>query len=54
MQKENVKKLLDILKELCIVGDNHTGSVTLHIAEGALVSYDVNRKGRFKDLKISR
>lgn len=49
MQKE-VKILLDILKELCIVDDKYTGSVVLHLAEGSLVSYDVNRKGRFKDV----
>lgn len=47
---ESKKILLDILQELGIVDDNHTGSVVLHLAEGSLVSYDVNRKGRFKDL----
>ena len=54
MQKENVKKLLDILKGLCIVDAKHTGSVVLHFAEGAIVSYDVNKKVRFKDLEVSR
>lgn len=54
MFKKDIKKLLDILKGLCIVDDKHTGSVVLHLAEGSLVSYDVNKKGRFKDLEVSR
>ena len=54
MQNENVKKLLDILKVLCVLSENHTGSVTLHVAEGSLVSYEVRKTGKFKDLKVPR
>lgn len=54
MAKEEVKKLVDILKTLSILSDKHTGSVTLHVAEGSLVSYEVRKTGRFKDLKVSR
>ena len=53
MQNAEVKKLIDILLTLRILSDSHTGSVVLHFAEGTLVSYDVNRKGRFKDLEVS-
>ena len=52
--REEVKKLVDILQRLCILSDNHTGSITLHVAEGSLVSYEVRKTGRFKDLKVSR
>ena len=54
MQKEEIKKLIDILQRLCILSDKHTGSIILHLAEGSLVSYEVRKTGRFKDLKISR
>lgn len=54
MQKEDIKKLVDILQRLCILSDSHTGSVTLHVAEGSLVSYEVRKTGKFKDLKVSR
>ena len=52
--KEEVKKLIDILQALCILSDKHTGSVTLHVAEGSLVSYEVRKTGKFKDLKVPR
>mgnify|MGYP001600527584 CR=1 FL=1 len=54
MDKEEVKKLVDILQTLCILSDKHTGSLTLHVAEGSLVSYEVRKTGKFKDLKVPR
>lgn len=42
IKKEDTKKIVDILKNLCILQDGYTGKIILHFSQGSVngIQYD--------------